>query len=192
MPPAMPLLTKLVTATEKRTCRGRAQSSGYRRRRRRSERPELGRELPVSFTAARTHFSPFTPSLCFLKTVLTLPDLNQARAFFCGELRFAEAGGVPDYPSIFVSDGTILLTLWRAADPVAAREFDRHANISFHHLSLTVADDAALAAAWDAVTAHPEAVVDTVPGAMRPGSTTRHLIIFIPGRIRLEFATPFT
>jgi catechol 2,3-dioxygenase-like lactoylglutathione lyase family enzyme len=36
---------------------------------------------------------------------LTVPDLDEARAFFCGLLGFEEVGGVPDYPSIFVSDG---------------------------------------------------------------------------------------
>ncbi len=122
---------------------------------------------------------------------LTVPNLDQARAFFCGTLAFDEVGGVPDYPAIFVSDGTILLTLWRAADPVTARAFDRRANIGLHHLSLLVADDAALAAAWDAVTAHPEVVVDAAPCAIRSGSTARHFLIFIPGGIRLEFATPF-
>ena len=122
---------------------------------------------------------------------LTVPDLDQARAFFCGTLGFDEVGGVPDYPSIFVSDGTILLTLWRAADPLTARAFDRRANVGLHHLSLSVADDAALKKAWDAVTAHPEVVVDAAPSPILPGSSTRHFLIFIPGGIRLEFATPF-
>lgn len=122
---------------------------------------------------------------------LTVPDLDHACAFFCGTLGFAEVGGVPDYPSIFVSDGSILLTLWRAADPLTARAFDRRANIGLHHLSLSVADDAALDAAWQAVTAHREVVVDAAPGPIRPGSSTRHFLIFIPGGIRLEFATPF-
>ena len=122
---------------------------------------------------------------------LTVPDLDQARAFFCGTLGLAEVGGIPDYPSIFVSDGAILLTLWRAADPLTARAFDRRANIGLHHLSLSVPDDAALQAAWEAVTAHPEVVVDAAPGPIRPGSSTRHFLIFIPGGIRLEFATPF-
>lgn len=122
---------------------------------------------------------------------LTVPDLDQARGFFCGTLGFEEVGGVPDYPSIFVSDGTILLTLWRAADPLTARAFDRRANIGLHHLSLGVADDAALDAAWERVTAHPEVVVDAAPSPIRPGSTTRHFLVFIPGGIRIEFATPF-
>ena len=45
---------------------------------------------------------------------LTVPDLDQARAFFCDVLGFDEIGGQPAYPAIFVSDGVILLTLWRA------------------------------------------------------------------------------
>ena len=122
---------------------------------------------------------------------LTVPDLDQARAFFCGVLGFDEVGGVPAYPSIFVSDGTILLTLWRAADPLTARAFDRRANIGLHHLSLAVADDAALDAVWEKVSAHPEVVVDAAPGPVRPGSNTRHFLVFIPGGIRIEFATPF-
>lgn len=122
---------------------------------------------------------------------LTVPDLDQARAFFCDVLGFEEVGGVPAYPSIFVSDGTILLTLWRAADPLTARAFDRRANIGLHHLSLAVADDAALDRAWEKVTADSAVVVDAAPGPIRPGSTTRHFLVFIPGGIRIEFATPF-
>ena len=122
---------------------------------------------------------------------LTVPDLDAARAFFCDTLGFDQVGGVPDYPSIFVSDGAILLTLWRAADPINARAFDRRANIGLHHLSLAVADDAALDSAWETVRAHPQVTVDVAPEPIRPGSATRHFLVFIPGGIRLEFATPF-
>jgi catechol 2,3-dioxygenase-like lactoylglutathione lyase family enzyme len=122
---------------------------------------------------------------------LTVPDLDEARAFFCEILGFEEVGGVPDYPSIFVSDGVILLTLWRAADPLTARAFDRRANIGLHHLSLEVVDDTALEIVWKKVSAHPGVVVDAAPGPIRPGSATRHFLVFIPGGIRMEFATPF-
>ncbi len=122
---------------------------------------------------------------------LTVPDLDQARAFFCGVLGFDEVGGVPSYPAIFVSDGAVLLTLWRAEDPLTARAFDRRANIGLHHLSLAVANDAELDAAWEKVSAHPGVVVDFAPGPIRPGATTRHFLVFIPGGIRMEFATPF-
>lgn len=45
---------------------------------------------------------------------LTVPDLHQARDFFCRLLDFDQVGGVPAYLSIFVSDGTILLTLCKS------------------------------------------------------------------------------
>ncbi|KKC25689.1 VOC family protein [Sphingomonas sp. SRS2] len=122
---------------------------------------------------------------------LTVPDLDQARAFFCGLLGFDEVGGVPAYPAIFVSDGAILITLWRAADPPTARAFDRRANIGLHHLSLAVADDAALDALWARASIYPEVVIDAAPGPIRQGSATRHFLLFIPGGIRIEFATPF-
>lgn len=120
---------------------------------------------------------------------LTVPDLDQARGFFCGTLGFDEVGGVPAYPATFVSDGVILLTLWGAADPIAARPFDRRANIGLHHLSLAVADDVALEAAWEKVTAHPDVVVDAPPGPIRAGAAMRHFLVFIPGGIRIEFTT---
>jgi len=122
---------------------------------------------------------------------LTVPDLDAARAFFCETLGFDEVGGVPAYPSIFVSDGAVLLTLWRAADPISARAFDRRTNIGLHHLSLAVADDRALDEAWERVRAHPGVIVDVAPQPIRPGAATRHFLVFIPGGIRLEFATPF-
>lgn len=122
---------------------------------------------------------------------LTVPDLDEARAFFCELLGFDEVGGVPSYPSVFVSDGAILLTLWRAADPLTARSFDRRLNIGLHHLSLGVADDAALDALWEKVRDYPGVKIDSPPGPIRPGSATRHFLVFIPGGIRMEFATPF-
>ncbi|MET3722749.1 VOC family protein [Sphingomonas trueperi] len=120
---------------------------------------------------------------------LTVPDLDEARAFFCDVLGFDVVGGAPDYPAVFVSDGDALITLWRAEDPSTARAFDRRANIGLHHLSLAVADEDALAAAWRKVSTHPGVTVDVAPQPTRPGSTTRHFLVFIPGGIRLEFAT---
>ena len=122
---------------------------------------------------------------------LTVPDLDQARSFFCDVLGFDVVGRKSDYPALFVSDGTILLTLWRAADPLTARPFDRRANIGLHHLSLAVANDDALDEAWERIRAYPGVIVDVAPEPMRPGSATRHFLVFIPGGIRLEFATPF-
>jgi len=122
---------------------------------------------------------------------LTVPDLDAARDFFTDALGFAVVGGSTDYPASFVSDGTVMLTLWRAADPGQARAFDRKANVGLHHLALAVADDAGLEAVFARVRAYPGVVVEFAPEPIRAGSLTRHFIIAIPGGLRLEFATPF-
>lgn len=92
---------------------------------------------------------------------------------------------------MFVSDGAIMLTLWRVADPATASAFDRRANIGLHHLALAVADAAALDAAFDRVRDWPGVMIEFAPGLMRRGSAARHLICTIPGGVRLELATPF-
>ena len=43
---------------------------------------------------------------------LSVPDIKQTAAFFIDQLHFKQVGEKPDYPAIFVSDGTVMLTLW--------------------------------------------------------------------------------
>jgi catechol 2,3-dioxygenase-like lactoylglutathione lyase family enzyme len=120
---------------------------------------------------------------------LTVPDVGAARDFFAQALGFEVVGGVPDYPSIFVSDGAIMLTLWQAGNPVTATPFDRRANIGLHHLALAVVNDEALAQAYERIGAYPGATIEFAPKPMRPGSRTRHFIFAMPGGVRIELAT---
>lgn len=122
---------------------------------------------------------------------LTVPDLDAARAFFCDALGFEVVGEVPAYPAVFVSDGSVLLTLWRATDPQVAIPFDRRANIGLHHLALAVSDDRALDLAYERVRTHPGVTIEFAPEPIRQGATTRHFIFAMPGGIRIEIATPF-
>jgi lactoylglutathione lyase len=55
---------------------------------------------------------------------LTVRNLEKSVAFFTGVLDWKVAGGFPDYPSQFVTDEKIFLTLWQATDPAAAMKFD--------------------------------------------------------------------
>ncbi|MFB3079622.1 MAG: VOC family protein, partial [Lysobacterales bacterium] len=73
---------------------------------------------------------------------LTVPDLEQTRAFFLETLGYDQVGEVPDYPAVFVSDGSIMITLWQASDPASAVPFDRKNGIGLHHLAVTVDADA--------------------------------------------------
>lgn len=120
---------------------------------------------------------------------LAVRDLNEAAEFFSDVLGFKEVGRNDAYPALFVSDGSLTLTLWRVTDPDQAVAFDRKANVGLHHLALAVPDLDALAVVYGRVRDHPGVTVEFPPGPMRPGSPTHHFICAMPGGVRVEFAT---
>jgi len=75
---------------------------------------------------------------------LTVPDLAGARAFFTDTLGFQQVGERPEYPSVFVSDGSVMITLWQVSDPASCVAFDRKNNVGLHHLALQVESSEAL------------------------------------------------
>lgn len=122
---------------------------------------------------------------------LAVRDVAEARDFFVEALGFTVTAERPQYPAIFVSDGTTLLTLWQVADRASAAPFDRRANIGLHHLALRVVDIDALRTVFARVQGHPGVVIEFAPEPIREGAATHHFICAMPGGIRIEFATPF-
>lgn len=122
---------------------------------------------------------------------LAVRNVAEARDFFVDALGYAVAAERPDYPAIFVTDGTTLLTLWQVAEPASAAPFDRRANIGLHHLALRVADLDTLRTVCARVQDYPGATIEFDPEPIREGATTHHFICAMPGGIRIEFATPF-
>ena len=116
---------------------------------------------------------------------LTVPDIDAARRFFEEVLGFGVVGEKPDYPAVFVSDGTTMITLWRAEDPANATPFDRRRNVGLHHLALRVADHATLDDLGAAIAVREDASVEFPPEALGTGGA-RHMMLAIPGGIRLE------
>ncbi|MEM9191710.1 MAG: VOC family protein [Myxococcota bacterium] len=117
---------------------------------------------------------------------LTVPDLPATQRFFEDALGFSTVGGRPDYPSVFLSDGTVMLTLWQAADPSLATPFDRRNNVGLHHLALRVPDRAALLALHRELAARADVKIEFEPEPLK-GAPANHLMCFIPGGIRMEF-----
>lgn len=120
---------------------------------------------------------------------LTVPDLNQTRAFFTDVLHFDVVGEVADYPAVFLSDGRVMLTLWQAKDPASAAPFDRERAIGLHHFALAVADANALEDVHKRLLEAPDTKVEFAPEPLGAGPT-RHLMCTIPGGIRLEIIAP--
>lgn len=117
---------------------------------------------------------------------LAVENLDQTVDFFCKGLGWKEVGRNPAYPSAFVNDGTVTVTLWQVADPQTATRFDRRKNIGLHHLALAVTD---LPGVFEKVRAYPGVVVEFAPQPTGPDSPRSHFICAIPGGIRVEFAT---
>ena len=66
---------------------------------------------------------------------LTVPNLEDSRRFFTETLGYEQVGEVPDYPAVFLTDGTLMIALWQAKNPDQATPFDRKNVIGLHHLA---------------------------------------------------------
>lgn len=120
---------------------------------------------------------------------LTVPNIDVTRDFFVDVLEFRQVGEVPDYPAYFLSDGTLLLTLWQAADPAHATPFDRKTNIGLHHFALKVDGLDALNAMHDTLSQTDGVEIEFAPEPLG-GGPTQHMMVYIPGGIRMELIAP--
>jgi catechol 2,3-dioxygenase-like lactoylglutathione lyase family enzyme len=116
---------------------------------------------------------------------LTVPDLTATRNFFVDVLGFKQVGEVPNYPAFFVSDGTLLLTLWQAADPGNATPFDRKNNIGLHHFALKVESLDMLKSLHETLASTDGVEIEFAPEPLG-GGPTQHMMFYIPGGIRME------
>lgn len=120
---------------------------------------------------------------------LTVPDLKQAQEFYVDVLGFKVLGEIADYPAVFLSDESIMLTLWQAEDPANATAFDRKNVIGLHHLAFTVEDGEALDQLHTRLQSTANVTIEFAPENLGDGPT-RHFTISMPGGIRIEFIAP--
>lgn len=119
---------------------------------------------------------------------LTVPDLEQTRTFFVETLGYTQVGEKPQYPAAFVSDGTVMITLWQASDPANCIPFDRKNVIGLHHLALKVDADA-IDDLCSKLKKTAGVEIEFEPEPLG-GGQVRHMMCSIPGGIRVEFLAP--
>jgi lactoylglutathione lyase len=120
---------------------------------------------------------------------MTVSDLDASTAFFIETLGWQAAGGRPDYPAKFVTNGEMFVTLWQAEEPGNAIAFNRKNNIGLHHMAITVRDLDTLSALHERFLALDNVTVEFAPEFLGEGPTT-HMMIREPSGIRLEFIVP--
>lgn len=118
---------------------------------------------------------------------LTVKDLNASSGFFTKTLGWKKVGGYPDYPSVFVTDGKLFLTLWQTKQDEKVVPFDRKKNVGLHHLALTVASEDILHKLHQKFKTVPGLVIEFAPELNGNGPTI-HMMIREPSGNRIEFA----
>ena len=116
---------------------------------------------------------------------LTVPNLEKTQTFFLETLGFEQVGEVPDYPAVFLSDGSIMLTLWQATDPASAVPFDRKNVIGLHHLAFSVGTDT-LDVLYERLNGTTDVSIEFAPEPLGE-LPVRHMMCNVPGGIRVEF-----
>ena len=115
---------------------------------------------------------------------LTVSKLEESASFFTSVLGWEEVKRNNDYPAIFVSGGSIMVTLWKNKEEPSI-PFDKNSNIGLHHVAFIVDSDS------DLVKVHEKLVENNVkiefsPELVRQGPAM-HMMCYEPSGIRVEF-----
>jgi len=116
---------------------------------------------------------------------LTVSHLAESATFFTETLGWREVRRVPEYPAIFVSDGTMMVTLWQVAEAGSSQSFDHQHNVGLHHVAFEVASRAALESVFARVKASGVRI-EFAPELLREGPAM-HMMCYEPSGIRVEF-----
>ncbi len=117
---------------------------------------------------------------------LTVTDLQASETFFTDALGFTLIRHDNDYPSVFLTNGDVIVTLWRATDPNEAIPFDRKRNVGLHHLAFKVESFKALDALHERLKNISGVRIEFAPEPLS-GGPTKHMMIREPSGNRLEF-----
>ncbi|MFT5162776.1 MAG: lactoylglutathione lyase [Alteromonadaceae bacterium] len=118
---------------------------------------------------------------------LTVSKLDETVDFFTDQLGWRYVGGDTSYPSKFVTDGEIFLTLWQTTKNEKVIKFNRKTNIGLHHLALSVDSFEILDELYERFKKAKGVVIEFAPETNR-GGPTKHMMIREPSGNRIEFA----
>ena len=117
---------------------------------------------------------------------LTVTDLAASEGFFTETLGFSVVRRDEEYPAVFLTNGHVIVTLWRATDPEHAVAFDRKRNVGLHHLAFEMESFAELDRLHGRLAETPGVRIEFAPEPLS-GGPARHMMIREPSGNRLEF-----
>ena len=129
--------------------------------------------------------SPMTAGIHHLG--LTVSKLEETADFFKSMLGWREVKRKDDYPAIFVSDGTIMLTLWAIKEEPFV-PFNKNKQIGLHHVAFSVADEPTLEYLYERLKT-AGIPFEFGPELLGPGPA-KHMMCYEPSGIRVELIWP--
>lgn len=115
---------------------------------------------------------------------LTVSKLEESANFFTALLGWKEVKRNEEYPAIYVSDGSIMLTLW-AIKQEPSILFNRHQNIGLHHVAFNVGNQDDLNTLHERLAANG-IKIEFAPEQLGTGPA-KHMMCYEPSGIRVEF-----
>jgi catechol 2,3-dioxygenase-like lactoylglutathione lyase family enzyme len=116
---------------------------------------------------------------------LTVSKLEESANFFIECLNWQEVRRDEKYPSIFVSDGNIMVTLWQSQ--IMNTQFDKN-HIGLHHVAFTVDSEDTLVECYECIKQR-RLTIEFKPELLRDGPA-RHMIFYEPSGNRIELIWP--
>lgn len=120
---------------------------------------------------------------------LTVSKLEDSADFFISLLGWKEVRRKEDYPAIFVSDGSTMVTLWAAKEQTPG-QFDKNKNVGLHHVAFKIQSEADLKRIYKKLVDNG-VQIEFSPELLGQGPA-KHMICYEPSGIRIEFIWPGT
>ncbi len=118
---------------------------------------------------------------------LTVSRLEDSADFFVSQLGWKIVRRNEEYPAIYLSDGTNLLTL-RATQASPSTPFDKQRNVGLHHVAFRVESEPSLNDIHRRLS-YARVEIEFAPEPLGNGPA-RHMMCYEPSGIRVELIWP--
>jgi catechol 2,3-dioxygenase-like lactoylglutathione lyase family enzyme len=115
---------------------------------------------------------------------LTVSKLEESADFFTSLLGWKEVKRNEEYPAIYVSDGSIMLSLW-AIKEEPSTSFNKNKNVGLHHVAFQVASESDLNGVHKKLSSNG-IKIEFAPEQLGQGPA-KHMMCYEPSGIRVEF-----
>ncbi|MFA5824882.1 MAG: VOC family protein [Gallionellaceae bacterium] len=118
---------------------------------------------------------------------LTVSKLEESADFFVSQLGWKEVRRNAEYPAIYVSDGSIMLSLWASREQ-PSNPFNKDKNVGLNHVAFQVENEADLNSLYTKLK-NSGVLIEFAPELLGKGPA-KHMMCFEPSGIRVEFTWP--